>query len=134
VVATVVAIVVMMTWTVVVKYLVPLVWFWSERFAGREPEGVPVAWDAWPLAHALLAVGLWRRARWIFGYALAVAAIESAIVVAKLALYLRAPRLDLFGLLWLTNKLYVVALFLCLLYVLLGPGRKALRAAGEGWR
>lgn len=131
--ATVVAIVVMMAWTVVVKYLVPLLWFWSERFAGREPAAVPVMWDFWPLAHLLLAVGLWRRARWLWVYAVAVSVVESAIVISKFAVYLGAPRLDLFGLLWFTNKVYVLAFFLCFLAVLLGPGRRALRAPGEGW-
>jgi hypothetical protein len=134
VVATVFAIVVMIVWTLVVKYLVPLVWFWSERFAGNEPAAVPVMWDFWPLAHVLLAVGLWRRAKGIWAYALAVAVVESGIVMVKLASYLGAPELTLWKLLWLTNKLYVLALFLCLLCVLAGPGRAPLSAAGEGWR
>jgi hypothetical protein len=134
VVATVLAIVVMIVWTLVVKYLVPVVWFWSERFAGREAVAVPVMWDLWPLAHVLLAVGLWRRARGVWAYALAVAVVESGVVIVKLASYLGAPELTLWKLLWLTNKVYVLALFLCLLYVLVGPGRAPLRAAGAGWR
>ena len=133
VVATVVAIVVMIVWTLVVKYLAPVVWFWSERFAGREPAAAPVMWDFWPLLHVGLAVGLWRRTRWAWRYALAVALVESAVVISKFALYLRAPELDFWKLLWFTNKLYVLAFFLCLIYVLLGPGKRALRAEGEGW-
>ena len=131
--ATVLAIVVMIVWTLVVKYLTPVLWFWSERFAGREPAGVPVMWDFWPLLHVVLAAGLWRRTRWIWGYALAVALVESAVVIAKFVGYLSAPELSFWKLLWFTNKIYVLALFLCLIYVLLGPGRRALRAGGEGW-
>ena len=55
VVATVFAIVVMVVWTLVVKYLVPAAWFWSERLAGREPAAIPVMWDFWPLLHVALA-------------------------------------------------------------------------------
>lgn len=130
-IATVVAVVVMITWTLVVKYLVPILWFWSERFAGREPAAVPVMWDLWPLAHLVLAVALWRRTPWARAYALAVAAIESTIVVVKLGLYLKSPDLGLWGLLWLTNKIYVLALFLCLGSVLLGPGRDAFRPGSK---
>ncbi|GMU64680.1 MAG: hypothetical protein AMXMBFR36_09540 [Acidobacteriota bacterium] len=129
-VATVLALVVMIAWTLVIKYLSPLVWFWSERLAGRDPGAAPVMWDFWPVAHAVLAAALWRRVAWARAFGLAVAAVEVMVVVAKLALYLRAPALDYWHLLWLTNKVYVLAVFSCLLYVLAGPGRRALAAAG----
>lgn len=128
-VVSVLALVVMIVWTVVIKYLSPVLWFWSERLAGREPGAVPVMWDFWPVAHAALAVALWRRTAWARGFGLAVAGVEVAVVVTKLALYLRAPVLDYWHLLWLTNKVYVLAVFACLLYVLAGPGRRALAAA-----
>lgn len=128
-VATVLALVVMIVWTVVIKYLSPVLWYWSERLAGHEPLAVPVMWDFWPVAHAVLAAALWRRTAWARGFGLAVAGVEIAVVVVKLALYLRAPVLDYWHLLWLTNKVYVLAVFACLLYVLAGPGRRALAAA-----
>jgi hypothetical protein len=129
-VATVCALVVMIVWPRVIKYLSPITWFWSERLAGRDPGAAPVMWDLWPVAHAALAVALWRRTPWARGFGLAVAGVEVAVVVTKLALYLRAPVLDYWHLLWLTNKIYVLAVFACLLYVLAGPGRRALAAAG----
>lgn len=129
-VATVLALIVMIVWTLVIKYLSPVVWFWSERLAGRDPDAVPVMWDFWPVAHAVLATALWRRSDWARPFGLAIAGVEVAVVVTKLALYLRAPVLDYWHLLWLTNKIYVLAVFACLLYVLAGPGRRALAAAG----
>jgi hypothetical protein len=93
-----------------------------------EPAGVPVMWDFWPLAHLVLIVALWRRPRWGWGYAVTVAALESAVVLTKFVVYLRAPDLGFFRLLWFTNKVYVLALFLCLLYVLLG------RQSARRWR
>jgi len=131
--AMVLAIVVMIVWTVVVKYLVPIAWFWSERFAGREVAAVPVMWDFWPLLHVGLIVGLWTRRRWIWGYALTVAVAESLVVAAKFALYLRAPELGFWKLLWFTNKVYVLGLFLVLLFLLAGARGRELRAPGRGW-
>lgn len=129
-VAAVFALVVMIVWTLVIKYLSPLVWFWSERLGGRDPEVVPLMWDLWPVAHAVLAAALWRRTAWARPFGLAVAGVEVVVVVTKLALFLRAPVLDYWHLLWLTNKVYVLAVFSCLLYVLAGPGRRPLAAAG----
>jgi hypothetical protein len=121
--------VVMMTWTVVVKYVVPLAWFAAERAAGRAPAAVPVMWDFWPLAHLALAVLLWRRHRhaWLAG--VAISAVEAAIVVVKLGAWLLAPARDLWSLLWASNKLFVLVYFLWLLAVLLRRGREAVGAA-----
>ncbi len=52
---------------------------------------------------------------------------ESAVVLTKFFFYLRAPEWTFWKLLWFTNKVYVLLFFLCLLYVLLGPGRRDLR-------
>ncbi|HEX9799135.1 MAG TPA: hypothetical protein VGC00_03090 [Thermoanaerobaculia bacterium] len=125
IVATVAGLGVMIVWTLLVKYLVPLHWSWAERLAGRTA-AAPVMWDLWPLAHAALAAALWRRTRWAWRFGVVVAAVEVAVVASKLALFLRAPELDFWHLLWFTNKLYVLAFFACLLSVLLGPGRRAL--------
>jgi len=110
---------VMIVWTLVVKYLVPLHWYWAERLAGRAVARVPVMWDFWPLAHAALGVALWRGARRAWSLAVAVAAAECLVVSVKLVLFARAPEPSLWNLLWLTNKLYVLAFFAVLLGVLL---------------
>ena len=127
--ATVFGLVVMIVWTVTVKFLVPLTWWGAELLAGRTPEAVPVMWDLWPLAHALLAVALWRRQRFAWELGVAVSAAEAAVVLVKFAIFLRAPDYSVWKLLWFTNKIYVLAFFLCLLTVLLGPGRRSLRPA-----
>jgi len=132
VVATVVGLVVMVTWTVVVKVLVPLL-FELSLVLTVEPVGAPqalhgagVMWDLWPLAHLLLAVGLWRRHRFVRAYGVTLALSESAVVATKFFLFLRAPEWTFWKLLWFTNKVYVLVFFLCLLYVLLGPGKRDL--------
>jgi hypothetical protein len=127
-VATVAGLGVMIVWTLGVKYLVPLHWFWAERLAGREAAEAPVMWDLWPLVHAALAVALWRRWRRAWAFGVAVAAAEIAVVTTKFYFYLRAPELGFWRLLWFTNKLYVLVFFGCLLYVLLGPARRQLAA------
>ena len=122
--ATVFGLVVMITWTLVVKYLVPLVWTLSGALAGAAAEPARVMWDFWPLTHLVLAVLLWRGQRFAWSSGVALAAAESAVVLLKLARYLAAPEWSFWKLLWFTNKIYVLAFFLCLLTVLLGPGRK----------
>jgi hypothetical protein len=129
-VAAVCGLVVMVTWTLVVKYLAPLAWFVAERAAGRAPEAVPVMWDFWPLAHLALAALLWRRHPWALRVGIAVGAAEWLIVVLKLAVYLAEPARDFWSLLWASNKLYVLAYFTWLLALLLRRGRAALGPEG----
>lgn len=122
---------VMIVWTLVVKYLVPVLWFVAERAAGRPPEAVPVMWDLWPLAHAALAWALWRRTAWAWRFGVAVSALEVAVVATKFALFLDAPTWTFWRLLWFTNKVYVLAFFVLLLAALLRGGRAVLEPAGE---
>ncbi len=88
-------------------------------------------WDLWPFTHVVLALLLWQRHRlaWIYGVTLSLA--ESAVVLTKFFFFLRAPEWTFWKLLWFTNKVYVLLFFLCLLYVLLGPGRRDLPAEGN---
>ncbi len=112
------ALVVMATWTLVIKYAAPLLFFAAERAAGRPVAGPPVMWDFWWVAHLLLAALLWRRDRraWVVG--MAIAAVEVVIVAVKFAAYLQQPDLSFWRLLWFTNKVYVLAFFLFLLALL----------------
>lgn len=115
--------VVMATWTLVIKYLAPALYFVSERAAGRPLERVPVMWDFWWVAHLALAWLLWRRHPLARNAGLGVAATEVVIVAVKLALFFGHPDLSFWRLLWFTNKLYVLAYFLFLLAFLLRSSR-----------
>jgi len=115
--------VVMATWTLVIKYLAPALYFVAERAAGRPLERAPVMWDFWWVAHLGLAWLLWRRHPLVRIAGVGVAAVEIVIVAVKLALYFGHPDLSFWRLLWFTNKLYVLAFFLFLLAFLLRRGR-----------
>lgn len=122
---------VMVVWTLVVKYLVPILWFVAEGAAGRAPDAIPVMWDLWPLAHAALAWALWRGTRWAWSFGVAVSALEIAVVATKFVLFLGAPTWTFWRLLWFTNKLYVLAFFVVLLAALLRGGRPMLAPVRE---
>ncbi|HYG65208.1 MAG TPA: hypothetical protein VEL74_21690 [Thermoanaerobaculia bacterium] len=126
----VLGLVVMATWTLVVKFLVPLLWYIAERSAGRFVGELPVMWDFWWVAHLVLAWLLWRRHRWAWAFGLLVAVIEIAIVITKFAFYLRQPDLGFWRLLWFTNKVYVLAFFV--LFVALLARRDVRNALGAG--
>jgi hypothetical protein len=126
--AAVFGLVAMIVWTLVVKYLAPLLWSLSRDLSGAPPEPSAVMWDFWPVAHVVLAVALWRGARRAWEIGVAIAAVESAVVIAKFARFLAAPDWSFWKLLWFSNKVYVLAYFLALLAVLLGPGRSAFDA------
>lgn len=124
----------MAVWTLVIKFLAPLLWAVAERAAGRAAVA-PVMWDFWWVAHLALAWLLWRRHRlaWVFGVVVAV--VESAIVAAKFYAYLQAPDLSFWRLLWFTNKVYVLGFFLVFLPLLLRRGmRQALASRTIGDR
>jgi hypothetical protein len=123
VVAAVFGLTVMVSWTLVVKYLAPLLWGVAEARAGR-PGELPVMWDLWPLTHVALAVWLWRGARGAREAALALALAECAVVSIKFALFARAPEWTFWKLLWLTNKVYVLLFFGALAAVVVARGRR----------
>jgi hypothetical protein len=118
----VLGLVAMAVWTLVIKYLAPVLYLVSERAAGRSLDGAPVMWDFWWVAHLALAWLFWHRhpAAWLAG--IGVASVEVVIVSVKFALYMSRPDLSFWKLLWFTNKVYVL-LFFILLLVLLLTGR-----------
>jgi len=122
--ATVFGLVVMIVWTLAVKYLVPLLYRAARTLEGID-EPSRVMWDLWPLTHVALAVVLWRGGRYAWELGVGLAAAESAVVIVKFWSFLAAPEWSFWKLLWFTNKIYVLAFFLCLLAVLLGPGRRS---------
>ena len=123
--------VVMVTWTLVIKYLAPILHVVSERAAGRNPGQAPVMWDFWWVAHLALAWLLWHRHAWARAAGVAIAAAEIAVVTVKFVAYLRRPDLSFWRLLWFTNKVYVLAYFVVLLTVFLR--RKGWPAQASGY-
>lgn len=125
--ACVVGLIVMATWTVAIKYLVPVLYFVSERAAGRDPGGIPVMWDFWWVAHLALAWMLAKRHTWAWAAGMSVGVVEVSIVAVKLAFFFARPEFSFWKLLWFTNKIYVIVFFLFLVAFLLTPaGRAAL--------
>jgi len=122
--ASVLGLVVMATWTVVIKYLAPCLWAVSERAAGRADATAPVMWDFWWVAHLTLAWLLWRGHPLARPAGLVIAPVEIAIVAVKLALFARSPDASFWKLLWLTNKIYVLGFFIVFLAVLWRRGRR----------
>jgi hypothetical protein len=121
--ASVLGLVVMAAWTLVIKYLAPLLWAVAERAAGRPVEAVPIMWDLWFVPHLGLAWLLWRRHPRAPAAGLVIAPVEIVIVAAKFALFLRAPDWTFWNLLWFTNKMYVLGFFVVFLAGLLKRGR-----------
>jgi len=120
----------MATWTLVIKYLAPLLWVIAERARGEAGGAAPIMWDFWWAAHLVLAWMLWRRHRWAWMTGMTVAGIEVAIVSIKFLLYADDPDGSFWKLLWLTNKIYVLLFFLFLL-VLLSRYRVRIRLGVE---
>lgn len=109
----------MATWTVVIKFLAPVLYAVAERASGNDAATAPVLWDFWWVAHLALAHLFWHRhraARWV---GLAVAWTEVVIVAVKFYRFLQDPDWTFWRLLWFTNKVYVLAFFLVLGFWLL---------------
>lgn len=118
----VIGLTVMITWTIVIKYLLPLL----DRIARPEAaDHLPYLWDAWPVAHAVMAWALVARPRAAWLIAFVVSAAEVGVVVTKFALFLSNPEWDLSRLLWFTNKCYVLAFFAVMTVVLLHPAMRS---------
>jgi hypothetical protein len=121
--ASVLGLVVMAAWTLVIKFLAPMLWAVGERAAGRPVESVPIMWDFWFVPHLGLAWLLWRGHPLARAAGLVIAPVEIVIVTVKFALFLPAPDWTFWNLLWFTNKMYVLGFFVVFLVGLLKRGR-----------
>ena len=116
--ASVFGLVVMATWTLVIKYLAPLLDHVARNLPGAS-DPAPIMWDFWWVAHLALAWLLWTGHRLARPAGYAIAIVEIVIVVAKFAIFLRAPEWTFWKLLWFTNKVYVLGFFVVFLAALL---------------
>ena len=122
----------MATWTLVIKYLAPILWVFAPRAPGEAAGPAPIMWDFWWVAHLVLAWMLWRRHRWAWMSGMTVAGIEVAIVSIKFLLYADDPDGSFWKLLWLTNKLYVLLFFVFLLALLSRYGVRIRLGVADG--
>ncbi len=91
-----------------VKYVSPMLYYISERMAGRPLADVPVMWDFWWPVYLLVAAqvhGKMRRA-WILFLTLGVARVLWSAVV--LTLFFAKPDWDFWGLQWLLYEVIVL--------------------------
>jgi hypothetical protein len=121
-IASIVGLVVMATWTLVIKYVAPLLWALSETLAGRDAEA-PIMWDFWWVVHLALARLIYLRHPFMWAAGTIIAGVEILIVTVKLVLYYRAPDYSFWNLLWLTNKMYVLVFFVGFLMLLMRGGK-----------
>lgn len=101
----------LVAWTISIKYVAPILVAWSSGV----PWSTHVMWDAWPLAHLLLAFSLRRGGRSAVILGMGIATAEVIVVLAKFAMFLRTPVFDPWRAQWFTNKLFVLGLFIAML-------------------
>ena len=111
-------------WTVTIKFLFPL--------AFALLEGAPLTsyiyWDFWWVVHLWLAWALLRWPPYTALLAIAVSAVEIAIILTKFAFFLAAPEWTIWTTNWFINKLFVLACF-CLMLPYFTLFRRRIRLA-----
>ncbi len=107
------SLVVMATWTIVIKFVTPLLYSTSSSTFEGSAE-LPIMWDFWWVAHLYLAWALWnyRRDAWVA--AALISLIEVIIVITKFFFFALEPEDSVWRLLWFTNKVYVLVIFMLL--------------------
>ena len=95
-------------WTLAIKYVLPVGW---ALWLGAPLTSFIFFWDAWWVAHLAVGWSLVRRKRGVWIYALLLALVEIAIIVAKFALFLRAPVFDFWTANWFVNKCWLLGYF-----------------------
>jgi hypothetical protein len=109
-------------WSLFIKYLFPIAW----SIAYGEALTEHIYWDAWPLAHAILAWALLAQPSGTRMLAITMAIAEITIVVISLTWFLDDPDWTIWRTNWFVNKIFVLLCFASILAV-------ALSAVGRGW-
>jgi len=129
---------VLATWTVFIKYLFPIAFAMAEG----EPLTRWIYWDLWPVAHVWLGWALLSRPPWTLALAIAMAAVEIAIITTLFWLFLSDPEWSIWRSNWFVNKVFVLACFVLVLATALlrpeqlggqgGRGRKKFSSMTSG--
>lgn len=108
-------------WTVTIKFAFPIAYALGEGVA----IGTYIYWDFWWVVHLWLAFALLRWQPYTYALALAVSAVEIAIIVTKFVLFLSDPTWTIWTTNWFINKLFVLACFCLMLPYFVVSGRTA---------
>lgn len=95
-------------WTIAIKYALPIGW---ALWIGAPWTAFIFFWDAWWGAHLAVGWSLVRARRGVWVWALLLAAVEIAIIVPKLTLFLIHPIADVWRMSWFVNKCWLLAYF-----------------------
>jgi len=122
----------LVTWTLVIKYINPLCMMWAEIRQTGSGGGPHIMWDFWWIPHLALAWMLLERRRFAWEFGMLVSIVEIIIILAKFGLFFANPGISrslappvfdkFFTHTWFVNKCFVLAFFLMLLVQLLCPG------------
>ena len=124
--ACVFGLVVMATWTLVVKFLAPVLYSMSEE-ATLLNESASIMWDFWWVAHFALAYSITHWNKWTYAFASTVSVVEIIIIVIKFYLFFSAPEWTMWRCNWMINKIFVLCCFVLMLAYLVKE-RSALRS------
>jgi len=123
------------TWTLVIKFLNPILMTWAEVERTGEGSGPYILWDFWWVPHLLLALWLWKRLTMVWEFGMVVSVVEILIILKKFYVFLQAPLAPRYGappvfdtflaFHWFLNKVMVLFFFILLLSQLLRVEFKA---------
>lgn len=114
--------IILSAWTLVIKYLFPIAY----AAAYGLPLTTHVFWDLWPVAHVWLAWVLLRWKPYTALLAIAMSAIEIAIIVTLFYRFLSSPEPEwtLWRTNWFINKVFVLSCFILILGTFAATRRK----------
>ena len=108
------------SWTLVIKFVLPLVFAWYEEV----PLDKYVMWDFWWVVHIWLGWALLYWQRYTYVLAVFVSIIEITIISVKFNLFFGYPNWNIWTANWFVNKLFVISCFVLMLCYFLIQRRK----------
>ena len=111
---------VLASWTLVIKFALPLVFAWNEQV----PLDTYIMWDFWWIIHIWLGWALLYWQRYTYWLAVFVSIIEIAIISVKFSVFFRDPNWTIWTANWFVNKLFVITCFILVLSYFLARHRK----------
>ncbi len=110
--------IILSAWTLVIKYLFPI----AHAAAHGLPLTTHIFWDLWPVFHVWLAWALLRWQSYTSALAIAMSAVEIAIIVTLFYRFLSGPDPEwtIWRTNWFINKIFVLSCFILILGTFLG--------------